>query len=96
MATSSNVQRLAGDDIEKPLVDNRSYRIIRLTNNLEALLVHDPDTDKSSAALDVNVGAFSDPDHILGLAHCLEHALFMGTEKVCFHSLCPFRPRQIY
>lgn len=31
--------------------------------------------------MNVNVGAFSDPDDIPGLAHFLEHMLFMGTEK---------------
>jgi hypothetical protein len=47
-------------DLEKPDLDNRSYRVIQLPNKLEALLVHDPDTDKASAALDVHVGNFSD------------------------------------
>ncbi|KAI5283159.1 Insulinase (Peptidase M16), partial [Ascosphaera acerosa] len=36
---------------------------------------------KASAAVDVNVGSFSDPEDLQGLAHCLEHALFMGTQK---------------
>lgn len=67
--------------LEKPELDNRTYRVIRLPNCLEALLVHDPDTDKASAAVDVGVGSFSDPESVQGLAHCLEHALFMGTEK---------------
>ncbi|KAI9830043.1 MAG: hypothetical protein M1819_005873 [Sarea resinae] len=73
-------ERLA-DHLEKPSLDDRSYRVIRLANKLEALLVHDPDTDKASAALDVNVGNFSDPSDLEGLAHCVEHMLFMGTEK---------------
>ncbi|CAG8518542.1 18063_t:CDS:10, partial [Racocetra fulgida] len=37
------------------------YRLIRLSNELEALLIHDPTTDKSSASLDVCVGNLSDP-----------------------------------
>ena len=56
--------------------------MIRLPNKLEALLVHDPETDKASAAVNVNVGSFSDADDMPGLAHAVEHALFMGTEKV--------------
>jgi insulysin len=32
--------------------------------------------------LDVNVGSFSDPKDMPGLAHAVEHMLFMGTEKV--------------
>ena len=71
------------DDLEKPALDDRSYRVITLPNKLEALLVHDPDTDKASASLNVNVGSFSDEDDMPGMAHAVEHALFMGTKKVC-------------
>lgn len=74
-------ERIA-DDLERPSLDNRQYRIIRLPNKLEALLIHDPDTDKASAALDNNAGAFSDDDDLPGMAHAVEHALFMGTKKV--------------
>jgi insulysin len=66
-------------NIEKPELDDRSYRLIRLRDNkLEALLVHDPNTDKSSAAMDVHVGHLSDPKEFPGLAHALEHCLFLG------------------
>jgi hypothetical protein len=71
------------DGMEKPLLDNRTYRVVRLPNDLEALLIHDPDTDKASAAMDVNIGSFSDADDMPGMAHAVEHLLFMGTEKVC-------------
>nr|POE72795.1 putative zinc protease [Quercus suber] len=79
-APSTGVERLA-DALEKPLLDDRSYRVIKLPNQLEALLIHDPDTDKASAAMDVNVGSFSDSDEMPGMAHAVEHLLFMGTEK---------------
>ncbi|KAH0368926.1 putative metalloprotease, partial [Aureobasidium melanogenum] len=69
------------DGMEKPLLDNRTYRVVRLANDLEALLIHDPDTDKASAAMDVNIGSFSDADDMPGMAHAVEHLLFMGTEK---------------
>ena len=66
--------------IEKPELDDRSYRLIRLLDNkLEALLVHDPKTDKSSAAMDVHVGHLSDSKDFPGLAHALEHCLFLGS-----------------
>ena len=70
------------DRLEKPLLDNRTYRVIRLPNQLEALLVHDAETDQASAAMDVNVGSMSDPEEMQGMAHAVEHLLFMGTEKV--------------
>jgi insulysin len=48
--------------LEKSDNDDRDYRLIKLaSNDLEVLLVHDKDTDKSSAALDVHVGHLSDP-----------------------------------
>jgi insulysin len=61
------------DRLEKPSLDDRSYRVIRLPNQLEALIVHDPKTDKASAAMDVNVGSFSDEDEMPGMAHAVEH-----------------------
>ncbi|GJJ71266.1 insulysin [Entomortierella parvispora] len=67
--------------IEQSLNDDRLYRLIRLHNDLEVLLVQDPNVDKSAAALDVHVGHLSDPKNLQGLAHFLEHLLFMGTAK---------------
>lgn len=82
VAPSSDGVVVVTDVMEKPSLDIRSYRVIRLANQLEALIIHDPETDKASAALDVNVGSFSDPKDMPGLAHAVEHMLFMGTEKV--------------
>lgn len=73
--------RVITDKLEKPDLDDRSYRVIELPNKLEALLVHDPQTDKASASLNVNVGNFSDADDMPGMAHAVEHLLFMGTKK---------------
>ena len=77
----SSITRIA-DDLEKPDLDDRLYRVIELPNKLEALLVHDAQTDKASASLNVNVGNFSDEEDMPGMAHAVEHLLFMGTEKV--------------
>ncbi|CAG8442164.1 10344_t:CDS:10 [Acaulospora morrowiae] len=67
--------------LEKSNNDDREYRLIRLANELEALLIHDPNTDKSSAAMDVHVGQIHDPPNLQGLGHFCEHLLFMGTTK---------------
>nr|WP_217906373.1 insulinase family protein [Vibrio sp. JPW-9-11-11] len=45
------------------------------------MLIHIPDAPKSAAALAVNVGHFDDPTDRQGMAHYLEHMLFLGTEK---------------
>ena len=75
------VERVS-DNFEKPDLDDRLYRVIRLKNKLEALLVHDPDTDKARASVSVDAGSFSDADDMPGMAHAVEHLLFMGTKKV--------------
>ena len=61
--------------------DDKSYRYIKLDNGLRALLISDPDTPKSAASLDVYVGSASNPADRGGLAHFLEHMLFLGTDK---------------
>ncbi|KAK0522926.1 metalloprotease [Tilletia horrida] len=67
--------------IEVPSQDKRQYKLIQLPNALQVLLIHDPDTDKASAAMDIKVGHLCDPKELQGLAHYLEHMLFLGTEK---------------
>uniref|UniRef100_A0A665VFD5 Nardilysin-like n=1 Tax=Echeneis naucrates TaxID=173247 RepID=A0A665VFD5_ECHNA len=39
------------------------------------------DSKCAAAALCISVGSFSDPDDLPGLAHFLEHMVFMGSEK---------------
>lgn len=77
----SNGYKQLESDFIKPDLDDRSYRFIQLPNDLKALIIQDPTTDKSAAALDVNIGAFSDPEELPGLAHFCEHLLFMGSRK---------------
>lgn len=68
-------------EIQKSPNDDREYRYIKLDNELACILVKDKDTRKSAACLDVKVGSGLDPKETPGLAHFLEHMLFMGTEK---------------
>lgn len=132
------VVTFSSDDVVlKPPNDRRLYRLIRLSNGLEAILVHDPQiypdgppslplnedddndeeheqeeeeeegeeddeeegdegdedemkvdgpmgapqTKKAAAAMCVGIGSFSDPFEAQGLAHFLEHMLFMGSEQ---------------
>ncbi|XP_037127776.1 insulin-degrading enzyme isoform X1 [Syngnathus acus] len=68
-------------DIIRSPEDKRLYRGLEFNNGLRAMLISDPTTDKSSAALDVHIGSLSDPANIAGLAHFCEHMLFLGTKK---------------
>ncbi|HOY22119.1 MAG TPA: insulinase family protein [Cellvibrio sp.] len=67
--------------INKSENDNRDYRYLTLSNNLRVLLISDPAAEKSAAALNVHVGSHQNPKERPGLAHFLEHMLFLGTEK---------------
>lgn len=63
-----------------PSLASRSTCKLRLNNGLEAYLVSDPNAEESAAALAVAVGSWSDPKEYPGMAHFLEHMLFMGTK----------------
>jgi len=96
MDTRSTRVQVLSSKVEKPELDDRSYRLIRLEdNNLEALLVHDPKTDKSSAAMDVHVGHLSDPKEFPGLAHALEHCLFLGNRFWIPSCLTSYRNKEV-
>ncbi|GAB0495515.1 hypothetical protein MMPV_006817 [Pyropia vietnamensis] len=81
-ASAATAATVEGGTVQTSLLDDRRYRIVTLpTNGLRVMVVSDPAADKAAASLDVAVGHFSDPDDIPGLAHFLEHMLFLGTEK---------------
>lgn len=69
-----------GISVNKSSNDDRQYQYYELPNKLKVLLVSDSTTDKSGAALDVYVGSNADPRDRQGLAHFLEHMLFLGTK----------------
>ncbi len=68
-------------DIAKSDNDSSEYRYLQLSNQLQVLLVSDAKADKAAAALDVFVGSSNDPADRQGLAHFLEHMLFLGTDQ---------------
>jgi insulysin len=53
---------------------------IKLDNGLEAYIISDPLLKESGAALAVAAGSWDDPVEYPGMAHFLEHMLFMGTK----------------
>jgi len=74
-----NMYSSANNIVQSPN-DSRAYRSVVLDNGLKVVLVSDTDADKSAASLAVNVGSGDDPSGRQGLAHFLEHMLFLGTE----------------
>lgn len=61
--------------------DHRQYAFITLANNLRVMLVEDSLASQAAASMAVNVGHFDDPVERPGMAHFLEHMLFLGTKK---------------
>jgi len=61
--------------------DTREYRYLELPNRLRVMLVSDATTDKAAASMYVRAGSGNDPADRQGLAHFLEHMLFLGTGK---------------
>ena len=61
--------------------DKRVIKTLTLENGLDVFLVSDPDVHRSAAALSVGIGHLHDPKQKQGLAHYLEHMLFLGTQK---------------
>jgi len=62
-------------------VNGMEFTSLTLPNKLEVLLVHDTRFKKSSAAMAVMVGSLADPTNAPGMAHYLEHMLFLGTKS---------------
>lgn len=66
-------------DIEKSENDTRNYIYKKLKNNLEVVIISDNEETMCGACLNVNIG--SAMEDVPGLAHFLEHMLFMGSKK---------------
>ena len=69
------------DKLIVPDTDTRDYRVIQLTNSIKVALISDRESRTAATSFNVAVGSLSNPNNYLGLAHYLEHMLFMGTEK---------------
>lgn len=81
LTTSNVASSLYADSLVVSPNDQRDYRTLKLNNEIEVVLVSDPTVDKSAAALSVGVGLLHDPMTQQGMAHYLEHMLFLGTER---------------
>jgi insulysin len=59
---------------------DREVEKVILKNGLQAYLISDPFVQQSAAAVVVETGSWEDPKEHPGMAHFVEHLLFMGTE----------------
>lgn len=65
----------------KSPADERKYRYVVLPNDLRALLIHAPGSDRAYAAASVARGSNQDPEGREGLAHLVERLLFVATAR---------------
>jgi len=63
--------------IQKSQQDDRDYRLIRLDNGLQAMLIHDANADKAAASLDVAVGHLHDPVRTHCRCRCAKYVLLI-------------------
>ncbi|KAJ1919301.1 metalloprotease [Mycoemilia scoparia] len=70
-----------GEPIKVWGTDTREYRLLRLKNNMEVMLIRDTEKNSAGAALSIGVGGLQDPPEFPGIAHFCEHMLFLGNEK---------------
>jgi len=68
-------------DIIKPKLDDQNYHYVELDNQLKCILINNDKIKTSYVALSVAVGYYNDPKDCQGLAHFIEHVIFMGTKK---------------
>lgn len=73
------IQEQCAVPIFTPSLSNRKTEKIILENGLKVLLISDKEAPQSGAGVCVEAGSWDDDKHP-GMAHFLEHMLFMGTK----------------
>lgn len=64
-----------------PKTELRTFKTDTLDNGIKIVYLHDKELDKTTVSVAVNVGSYANPDDCNGLAHFLEHMLFLGSKK---------------
>ena len=68
-------------NIAIPPNETRIFKSGILANKLKYVVIQDTTDDISNVSMAVKVGSLDEPIEYLGLAHFLEHMLFMGSKK---------------
>ena len=73
----------SGTALIKSESDIREYKFVTLKNGIEAILIRVPEgqSSKSAVAVTVAAGSMDEPDEFGGLAHFVEHCVFLGNKK---------------
>ena len=64
-----------------PQNELRKFYSNKLSNNIKYTLIEDKNIEDTTVNVSIKVGYFSEPKNYNGLAHFLEHMLFLGSKK---------------
>tara|TARA_B110000908_G_scaffold168608_1_gene223867 strand:+ start:814 stop:3402 length:2589 start_codon:yes stop_codon:yes gene_type:complete len=64
-----------------PKNETRKFKLGKMSNKIKYVLIHNKNIDKTQICVNVKIGSSMDPLNNMGLAHFLEHMLFMGNKK---------------
>ena len=64
-----------------PENEDRKFKYGILPNKLKYTIIYDKNSDTSNVVMNVRTGSLYEPVEFMGLAHFLEHMLFMGSNK---------------
>ncbi|KAF7678804.1 A-factor-processing enzyme, partial [Astathelohania contejeani] len=67
--------------IRKSLIDLNTYEYNTLPNGMKIITISNPKADIAGCSMTVGVGSQNDLIDTPGIAHFLEHMLFMGTKE---------------
>lgn len=81
--------KIDGTRLDQSENDKNKYHLFTLSNQVKVLLIEDlnnatadaKDDNVAYVSMSMNAGSFNDPPTRPGLAHFLEHMIFMGSSK---------------
>lgn len=79
--TSDEISVIKSGGIYKYEFDDLNYHIRTLDNGLRVLFIEDELATKSYTSMNVSIGSDANSPEFPGLAHFLEHMLFIGSKK---------------
>lgn len=77
----SSVKQVAVDFLLPQSKYNCDHKLITLCNGITALLISDTNDESTSLSVSVKSGSNNDPDDIPGLAHLVEHMVFVSNKS---------------
>ena len=67
--------------IDKPINEKRIFKYGILSNKMKYVIIQDKEDELAQVSIAVKAGSLDEPHEYMGLAHFLEHMLFLGSMK---------------